>query len=250
MRFVLFTLTSLLFALPAFCQDINVMISEADKIEAMPNEKSAFESFKVIHKRFPSNVYALVKCSELSSRIGTREPDVRSRDAYYRTAVFYGRQALDLNPNSDEAHVSYAIALGRISLLKDGKEKIAIAKEVKQHADIALKINPDNFKAWHIVGKWNYEVSNLNFFEKAGAKIFYGGLPPATLAGAIHAYEKARALNGAFLLNHLELAKAYKRNDEDKKAIACLRQILILPIKTEDDPRIKKDAIRLLKEWN
>ena len=250
MRFLLLTLTSLLFFLPAICQDINVLISEADKIEAAPNEKSAFEYFKVIHYKYPNNVYAAVKCSELSSRIGTREPETRSRDAYYNAAVFYGKQALSLDPNSDDAHVSYAIAMGRISMLKDGKEKIAIAKEVKEHADIALKINPNNFKAWHIVGKWNYEVSNLGFFERAAARIFYGGLPPASLDNAIAAYERARALNYAFLLNHLELAKAYKRNDEDQKAISCLRQILLLPIKTEDDPRIKKDAVRLLKEWD
>ena len=250
MRLLLLTFTSLLLFFYSLGQDVNVLISEADRIEAMPNEKQAFEEFKVIHKRYPNNVYAVVKCSELSSRIGTRETNTKVRDAYYNAAVFYGKQALVLNPNSDESHVSYAIAMGRISLLRNGKEKLTIAKEVKQHADIALKLNPNNFKAWHIVGKWNYEVSNLNFLEKTAAKVFYGGLPPASLSGAIAAYEKAKALNGAFLLNYLELAKAYKRNDDDKKAITCLKQILVLPNKTEDDPRIKKDAIRLLKEWD
>ena len=250
MRLLLLTLTSLVISLSAFCQDINVLIAEADKIETVPNEKAAFEQFKIIHKRYPNNLYALVKCSELSSRIGTREKETKARDAYYNAAVFYGKQALTLNPNSDEAHVSYAIAMGRISLLKSGKDKLSIAKEVKHHADIALKLNPNNFKAWHIVGKWNYEVSNLSFLERTGAKLFYGGIPSATLQSAIAAYEKARALNSGFLLNHLELAKAYKRNDEDKKAIACLKQILLLPVKTEDDPRIKKDAVRLLKEWD
>jgi tetratricopeptide (TPR) repeat protein len=226
------------------------MIYEAERLEALPNEKAAFEYFKIINKKFPGNVYVLTKCSELCSRIGNRESDPKSRDTYYQAGIIYAKQALKIDPKSDDAHVSYAIALGRTSLLKGSKAKIADAKEIKNHADIALKINPSNFKAWHIIGKWNFEVSNLSMFERAATKVFYGGLPGATLMNAIIAYEKARSLKTGFLLNHLELAKAYKRNDDDKKAIASLKQILSLPGQTEDDPRIKKEANMLLKQWN
>ena len=250
MRTLFFILTSIVLFQPVFSQDLKSMIHEAERLESLPNEKAAFEYFKVVNKKFPGNVHVLTKCSELCSRIGNRESDTKSRDAYYEAGIIYAKQALKIDPNSDEAHVSYAIALGRTSLLKGGKAKIADAKEIKNHADIALRINPSNFKAWHIIGKWNFEVSNLNMLEKTATKVFYGGLPGATLKNAIIAYEKARALKTGFLLNHLELAKAYKRNDDDKKAIASLRQIIALPAQTEDDPRIKREANQLLKKWN
>ena len=106
-----------------------------------------------------------------------------------------------------------------------------------------------SFKAWHVLGKWNYEVSNLNVFERIGAKIVYGGLPPASLENSIACYEKAKQLSPTFTLNYLELAKAYKRNGDKQKALAQLNYLLTLRNYTEDDPRIKSEAQTLLKNW-
>lgn len=226
-----------------------MLIREADRLESIPDEKAAFSKFKLILKLDSVNLYALTKCSELCSRIGKREQDTRSRDSYYEAAVIYAKNALRLYPQSDEANVVMSIAIGRTSLVKSGREKIAAAKEIKHYAETALKINPNNFKAWHIIGKWNYEVSDLNLMEKAATKIFYGGLPNASLKNSIVAYEKARILNPTFLLNFLELAKAYKRNNEKQKGIALLKALLSLPSKIEDDPQIKKEAATLIKNW-
>jgi tetratricopeptide (TPR) repeat protein len=230
-------------------QDINVLIKEADRLEAIPNEKEALHKFKEALKLQPVNLYALSKCSELCSRIAAREPDVRSRNSYNEAAIIYAKTALKLYPNSDEANVAMGIAVGRTLLTKSGKEKIAMVKDIKVYADIAIKINPNNFKAWHILGKWNYEVSNLSMLERAATRIFYGGLPAASLKSSIAAYEKARALNPNFSLNYLELAKAYKKNNDKAKAVSLLKIMIPLPVQTEDDPRIKKEAVSLIKNW-
>ncbi len=231
-------------------QDINAMLAEAVKLEAKPDESAAFEKFKIILKYDPDNLRALVHCSELCSRIGNRQKNEKLRDKYYEVAVNYAKKALQLYPGSDDANVALAIATGRTVLVKSGKEKIAAVKDIKRYAETALKINPSNFKAWHIIGKWHYEVSNLNMMEKAAVKIFYGGVPESSLQASINAYEKAKSLKDGFLLNYLELAKAYKRNGEKQKAIAHLKQLLPLPAQTEDDPRIKNEARELLRAWN
>lgn len=247
----LFLVIALLFssATVTFSQDINAMLKDAERLEALPDEKAAFNKYKIVLKADPNNLYSLCKASELCSRIGNRQADVKARDNYYAAAVLYATQALKVNPQSDEANVAMGIAIGRTSLTKSGKAKIAAAKDIKHYAETALKYNPKNFKAWHIIGKWNYEVSNLGFLEKTATKVFYGGIPNASLKNSIMAYEKARSLNATFLLNYLELAKAYKRNDELEKGISLLKAIGPLPIQTEDDPRIKKEAALLLKNW-
>lgn len=249
MKFVLIIILFFSSIATTYSQDIPAMLKEAEKLEAVPDEKAAFNKFKLILKSDPNNLHALCKASELCSRIGNRQTDLKARDNYYAAAVSYAKQALKVNPQSDEANVAMGIAIGRTSLTKSGKEKIAAAKDIRHYAETALKSNPRNFKAWHIIGKWNYEVSNLNFMERAATKVFYGGLPNASLKNSIMAYEKARSLNATFLLNYLELAKAYKRNDELEKGIALLRAIGPLPIQTEDDARIKKEAALLLKNW-
>jgi tetratricopeptide (TPR) repeat protein len=184
-----------------FAQDINTVIKEADHLEAIPDEKAAFQKFRDVLKIQPINLYALTKCSELCSRIGYREKDSKSRDNYYNAAIIYAQTALKVSPLNDEANVAMAIAVGRTVLIKSGKEKIRSVKDIKRYADIALKTNPNNFKAWHILGKWNYEVSNLNMIERSATIIFYGGLPDASLKNAIADYEKAKALSPSIILN-------------------------------------------------
>ncbi len=230
-------------------QDLKLLQHKADSLEAVPDEKAAFEVFKVIHKKYPDNIYALTKCSELCSRIGKREPLEKMRDSYYSAALMYAKKALALNPKHDEANVAMAIALGRNSLTKSGKEKVSAAREIRKHTETALKNNPLNFKAWHILGKWHYEVTDLNMFERAALKVFYGGMPESSLAESINAYEKAREIKPDFLLNYLELAKAYKRNNETARAIALLEAVSVLRPFSEDDPAILKEAGFLLRRW-
>ena len=249
MRCLLFILCIFFLSLHPKAQDLHALLKQADSLEAIPSEKAALDKFKSALKLDPLNLYALVKCSELCSRVGAREADNRSRDSYYQAAIIYAQTALKLHPENDEANVVMGLAVGRTVLIKSGKEKIRAVKEIKMYADNALKINPNNFKAWHIIGKWNYEVSNLSFVERAATKVFYGGLPNASLKASINAYEKARSLSPAFLLNFLELANAYHRNNEDEKAITILKTLLTLPSKTEDDPRIKVNASDLIKKW-
>ncbi|MEO7445177.1 MAG: hypothetical protein ABIT96_07615 [Ferruginibacter sp.] len=230
-------------------QDVTALLKEAHRLEALPDEKAAFEKYKQALVQDPNSITILSQCSELCSRIGNREMKITTRGAYYNAAIAYAKKALTISASSDEANVAMAIAQGRIVMVKSGKEKIIAVKEIKRYADKALATNPSNFKAWHIIGKWNYEVSQLNMMERAATRFLYGGLPDASLERAIKAYEKARKLHPSFMLNYLELAKAYDKNDEQNKAIPLLKYLTTLPLRTEDDSRIKKEAYQLLKTW-
>jgi hypothetical protein len=92
-------------------------------------------------------------------------------------------------------------------------------------------------------------VSDLNIAEKSFARLFYGKLPSASLEDAILDFEKSRSINPGFILNYLELARAYHRMNDDKKAIANLRILLSLPNLTYDDSRAKVIARQMLNDW-
>ena len=227
-------------------QDITVMLAEAKRLEAVPDEKGAFIQLTKILKVDPSNLQVLSKCSELCSRIGKREKTDKSRDDYYAAAVNYASTAIKINPAYSEANCVMAIALGRTALTKSGKEKIINAKEIKRYVDIALKNDPLNYKAWHVLGRCNYEISNLNVFERTAVKLLYGGLPEASINASINSFEKARTIAPAFILNYFELAKAYKKSGQKDKAIETIRTMLSLPNQTEDDVSIKTEGNQLL----
>ncbi len=249
MRYFFTFLAFIFICAMAPAQDVAALIKEADRLEAVPNELASFNKFKEVLKIQATNIYALVKCSELCSRICKRQANKATMNDYYEGARIYAETALKVNPNSSDANCVMAIAQGRMALTKSGKEKIAASKDIKRYAELAIKYDAANFRAWHVLGRWHYEVSNLSGLERAAAKIFYGGMPAASLKEAIKAFEKAKILDPLFVLNYYEMARAYKRNDEKQKAINTINAMLKLGSRTEDDEQIKIDGRELLKKW-
>lgn len=228
--------------------DINSLIKEAGRLESIPDEGAAFNKFKEVLKLQPANIHALNKCSELCSRIGKRQIDKSAANEYYHAAIIYAATALKMDAANSESNCAMAIALGSNALNKGGKEKIAAARQIKKYVDIAIQNNPQNFKAWHVLGRWNFELSMLNIIERTAASVLYGNIPVGTISAAIAAFEKVNSITDGFILNYFELARAYKKNDEDVKAVSALNKMLLLPNKTEDDAVIKKNGERMLKE--
>jgi tetratricopeptide (TPR) repeat protein len=229
-------------------QDIKGVLQEAEKLENALNEKGALEKYQLAVRMNPANLLALNKCSELCSRVGNRETTQKARFDYYQAAQTFASIALKIDPQNASANCMMAIALGRLSLEKSGKEKVKAAKEIKKYADLAVKNDPLNAKAWHVIGRWQYEVSNLSFVEKAAVKVLFGGMPKSSFKEAVAAFEKAKNLSPNFVINYLELAKAYKKNGEKAKARAAINTMLQLPNTTEDDEASKTNAKKLLKE--
>lgn len=232
----------------AVSQDAATLLREADRLEHSFRETDALQKYKEILRVQPSNLTALCRASDLSSRIGHRQSNKDLQANYYRAAKSYAESALKVNPQSAEANFVMSVAMGRMAMLSSGKEKIQYVNEIKRYAETTLKYDPNNFKAYHVLGKWHYEVSNLNSFERAMARLLFGGLPKASLQEAIAYYEKSRSLEPSFSVNYLELAKAYRRNHETKKAIDLLTRVQSIPNRIEDDVRVKKEAKELLNE--
>lgn len=249
MKFIFVFLFSLFGLSQINAQSVETLLADALSTELKPNETLALAKYKKINGNHTSNITAVTKISELNSRIGSRENDVTKRDAYYREAEKFANYALKLNPQSDEANVVKAMVLGKMSLGKPAKERIRLAKEVKIYADRALNINANNYVAWHIVGRWHYELANISSFERAAAKVFVAAIPTGSNAKAIQYFEKARSLAPTFTLNSLELAKAYYKADNVAKAIALLKELQGFAVTTDDDNYTKKLARDLIKEW-
>ncbi|MGB8192239.1 MAG: hypothetical protein WCF67_09985 [Chitinophagaceae bacterium] len=243
-----FVCLAMIFPIKAAAQDISLLLREAERLEHSFREAEALQKYKEVLRIHPSNLTALCKSSDLSSRIGHRQTNKSTQADYYRAAKTYAESALKINPYSAEANFVMSVAMGRMAMLTGGKEKIQYVNEIRRYAENTLKYDPNNFKAYHVLGKWHYEVSDLSSFERTMAKWLFGGLPKASLQDAISYYEKSQLLEPMFSINYLELAKAYHRNKEDKKAIDLLTRLQTVPNKIEDDVRIKKEGKALLED--
>jgi tetratricopeptide (TPR) repeat protein len=232
-----------------FSQDINQLLKEAQQQESLMHENEAFLKYAQVVKLDPANLVALWKCSELCSRIGARQADKEKMRPYFIAAKNYASAALSVNTNSSEANCAMAFALGRISHVSSTRERVILARDVKFYVDKAIRLDPTNFRAYHILGRWNYDVSDLNMAERSFARMFYGRIPDASLDDAIVDFEKSRSLYPAFILNYYELARSYHRMGQDKKAVSYLRTLLTMQDVIYDDTRVKVIARQLLTEW-
>lgn len=248
MRRLLFSLW-LVFPLFCFAQDVETVMKEARADEAAMKESEAFVKYGQAVKLQPSRLEALCRASELACRIGARQPDMDHKRDYYTAAKTFADAAMRLAPNSSDANFVMAFSVGRQSQLGGTRNRVAMGRLVYQYSSAALKIDPNNFKALHVIARWHFEVSNLNLAERSLAKILYGGLPPASLDESIRDYEKSMALQSNFLLNYLELARALHRKGDDAKARALLNRMLLMPNSIYDDTRIKASARQFLIDW-
>ena len=230
-------------------QDINSLLKDAQQLENAFKEPEALQKYLDVLRFQPNNLTALIKTSELYSLVGKHQNTKDKQKEYYRNARVYAQKALQVNANSSDANVVMALAMGRMALISSGDDKIKAVKDVKNYSEKSVQLDPNNYKGYHVLAKWHYEVSDLNSVEKWLVKVAYEALPKASLDDAIKYFEKSKQLNPSFLLNYLELAKSWHRKGNDKKARELLEAMLKLPNKIGEDPSIKVKGKKLLDEY-
>jgi Flp pilus assembly protein TadD len=67
--------------------------------------------------------------------------------------VEHARRATDVQPESAEAHLALAIALGRQALKEDPRTRPAMAREVKAQVDRTLELDPTTVLHWLELGR-------------------------------------------------------------------------------------------------
>lgn len=231
-------------------EDVATLIADGIKYEQQLKDTQAIKKYAQALLLQPSNIKAAVKCAELSCMIGLRQSDINTKRKYYIDAKNYADAALNLAPQDADANYMMAIAYIRLSEIETSNEKIAEhIKNIKIYADKVVAIQPNHGKAWYLIGKWHYEILNLNSLKKATLKLLHGGLPKANIEDAITAFEKCKILEPYFAVNYLEMAKAYYYNKQYEKTLAALEQCIKCPTLTLNDKAIKEEAKRLLIQW-
>ena len=193
-----------------------------------------------------SNYEALWKLARAYVDVGRSLPK-NEQLQYYVFGEKLARRCLTLYPDSAEGHFFLAVALGREALQQGGKRKIQIAKEVKAEAERALQCNPAHDGAMHVLGRWHYELADLNFIERAVAKIVFGELPSgASYEQAAHYFEQAIAHHPEAPVHHLEYGRTLLKLGRVAEARQQLERCVELPELFWDDAQHKQAARRLL----
>lgn len=246
MRFLICFL--LLLPVASFTQDLQLLLNEAAAAEAAMQDDLAYRKYQDVLRIQPTNITVLCKCSELASKIGHRQSSKDLQITHYEIARRYAELALKLNPDYPDANFVMSLAMGRMALVASGRKQVEAVKGIKIYADKTVALSPNDFRGYHVLGKWYYEISNLGAFKRTAVKIFYGAFPDANFNDARRNYQKSMQLNPTFNLNYLELAKVYIKLDQPAEAVSALEKLLVMPLKMEDDRRVYNEGKKMLQE--
>ncbi|NNG16578.1 MAG: hypothetical protein HKM89_08865 [Gemmatimonadales bacterium] len=182
--------------------------------------------------------------------IGKRIPDEEKspgRDSLYARAEQLARRAVDLELLDPEGHYVLALAIGRTSLTKSVRERALIAREIRVEALKALELDPEHNGAYHVLGRWHWEIRRLSGFERFFARNVFGAkfFDKASWEGAVENLTKAAEFNPDYIYHRLKLAELLT----DRKRYAEARaQLAVIPtLHTSDymDPTYREQAARL-----
>lgn len=246
MKYAILSVMALAFACMIYAQDVDALVKDAEKFERDLKEADALAKYKDILAIQPENAKALWKSAELTGRIGNRLKDEKQRATQFEIAKNYAASALKTNKGDADANYAVAATAMRFATITGGKERARYLRDMKNYADSALMINPNHGRALYVLGKWNFDMTEMNVADKAAVKVLFGGMPKATIDDAIINFEKARAADPFLAVDYLELAKAYVKFHRTDKAIDVLNKMVKLPPRTEDDQALKAEGKTLL----
>jgi hypothetical protein len=161
----------------------------------------------------------------LLADLGKRADDTDRKRSFFLRSLRASRQARALDSTSAWAHLTTALAQGRLTLHVGTAERVRRSREVKLHADRALALDSSLAAAYHLRGRWHRQVADLNLLERALVKGLYGGLPTASFERSVWNFKQAIARESK-PYNHLELAKTYLAMDRPGAAVSQLRTSL------------------------
>ena len=218
----------------------NDLITKGDAFDARLQAAEALQSYLPVEKLQPKNVRLLVRIARqyrhLMADATTREDKLRLGGI----ALEYAQRAAALAPSDAEAQLSIAISYGKMLPLMGTKEQIEASRQIKETADKAIKLDPRNDLAWHVLGRWHRVLSDVNTLKRALGSLLYGKLPQTTTEEAVKCFEKAIEINPNRLMHYVELGRAYAQMGRTAEARRFIEKGLAMPNVEKDDPETKR----------
>ena len=226
------------------------LILKGDAFDKTFKATEALQYYLPAEKLEPWSVRTLVRIARQYRHLMTDATTREKKLQLGGMALDYSRRVAALAPNDSEAQLATAITYGKMLPLQGTKEQVAASARIRESADKALKIDPRNDTAWHILGRWHRAVADVGGFKRAFGSLVYGKLPTSTNEAAVACFVKAIAINPTRLMHYIELGCTYAQMGKKDDARRFIAKGLAMPDVEKDDPETKKrgrDALAKLR---
>lgn len=216
------------------------LILKGDACDQTFKAAEALQYYLPVEKLEPLNIGVLVRIARQYRHLMTDATSREKKLQLGNVALEYSRRVAALAPNDSEAQLAPGITCGKMLTLLGTKEQVAASARIKESADKAIRLDPRNDNAWHLLGRWHRAVADVGGVKRALGSLIYGKLPTSTNEAAVACFEKAIAINPSRPMHYLELGRTYAQMGQKANARRFIEKGLAMPNRDKDDPETKQ----------
>jgi Flp pilus assembly protein TadD len=229
-------------------QTVEGILIESDTLTARGEHRESLEILLEADRLRPNHAETLHRIARQYDQLSVIAATKAEQKSLNLQALDAAQRAVKADPKNASAHLALSIVYGRNANHEAARRKVELSRLIKEEAETAARLDPRQDVAWHILGRWNYELANFNPVLKALAQTIYGKFPDASNAKAVEHFQKAVALQPRNVLHQIELGRAYLAVGEKEKARQHLRIGLELPATTPDNREAQQRGRDTLKQ--
>ena len=216
------------------------LILKGDVFDQTFHATEALQYYLPAEKLEPKNVRALVRIARQYRHLMTDATNRETKLQLGGLALEYSRRAAAFGPNDSDAQIAIGITYGKMLPLQGTREQVEASSRIRNSAEKAIKIDPRNDTAWHILGRWHKAVADVGVFKRAMGSLIYGSLPSSTHEAAVACFQKAIAINPNRLMHYIELGRTYAQMGKRDEAKRFIAKGLAMQDVEKDDPETKQ----------
>lgn len=234
----------LLLAIQVLAEDprVTTLVQQGDAADKEGKSRVALVSLRAAEAIEPRNVGVLLRISkQYGDLIAVTKPEDNAR-RMAEIALDYGNRAVAADPKNAKGHLNLAISYGHLTDFVGNKTKLEYSKVIYDETLRSIELDPTDDYAWHVLGRWEAGVANINGMLKALATLVYGGMPKASNEEAVKCFRKALEIAPQRVMHHAELAHVYKQMGKNDLALQEWQNTLGFRALDSDDENYQKEA--------
>ena len=245
---LLFLLVMIAIPVRAVEPGLDELLSQGDAFERKHETRQAIGVLLAAERLSPTNSEVLINLARQYSDLIFETPSEAEQKKLAALCLDYARRAVDFSPTNARAQLSVAVCLAKNFPYLDNQTKVNYSREVKERTEKAIALDPRQDLAYHMLGRWHFEVADMNRFVKLLMRAFYGGLPKGTYELAATNFKNAVELAPGRVIHRLELARTLLKSGDRNAAIEQLKSCLALKPVDKDDIDAQTTARKMLEK--
>ncbi len=226
-------------------------IQKGDQYFSSFDNHKALDYYLEAYELKPDSYEVLYRLARSYNDLGEEYYEYKKRDSseiMIKKAIDLSKKLKNNFPDSAASYAYLAMSYGNQAMYVGGKEKIKYAHKIEDNANQSLKLNPDLYISYVILGIYYRQIADLSWFEKMFANTFYGNVPDGSFEQSIKMFNKALEIKPETIVASYQLALTYSRMGETGKEKKLLEKLLTYPQKNFRDKFAIRKAKKRLKK--